>query len=205
MNKTKTCSKCGEVKLVDCFSKQKGSKGGLRNTCKSCDAEQSRKYYESNKAEVIERKRKYRKANPEKVAESSLKWRKANPEKVAETRRNWQRANPEKVAESSLKWRKANPEKERAKKLRRRARKAGAAGNCTVEQLKARFDYYGNKCYNCGSDEKLHADHRIPLSRGGSNHPANIIPLCRSCNSSKGTKTETEFKSQTQQETTHTH
>ena len=31
-------------------------------------------------------------------------------------------------------------------------------------------------------------DHVWPRSRGGDDHPNNLVPACRSCNSSKGTK-----------------
>jgi 5-methylcytosine-specific restriction endonuclease McrA len=40
----------------------------------------------------------------------------------------------------------------------------------------------------------LSIEHRIPLSRGGSNWPANLAPACKTCNSSKGTKTEKEYR-----------
>lgn len=229
--KTKKCTKCGEVKPVDCFGKAKAAKDGLNGPCKPCKAEQKRKWRKANPEKVAEHQRKWQKANKEKVAEYNRKWQKANKEEVAEQQRKYYEANKEKVAEQKRKYyianrdrfsahglmyREANKEKVaeqqrkwyndnlcrvKANNIRNRAGSANAAGTCTAEQLKARFDYYGNKCYNCGSDENLHADHRIPLSRGGSNHPANLIPLCQSCNCSKHTKTETEFKSQTQQET----
>ena len=42
------------------------------------------------------------------------------------------------------------------------------------------------RCQDCGSTERLHVDHIIPVSRGGPNHVANLRVLCRSCNLSKG-------------------
>ena len=233
--KTKQCSKCKEVKPVDCFSKRKSRKGGLQSYCKSCRAEYykanrekiaecSRKHYEANRGKLLEYKRNYSEENREKLLEYKRKYyeenreklleygrkyyeenkakfagygrkyREENADKIAEKDRKYREANPEKVAERKRKYREENPAKVKAYHHNRRASKANAAGTCSAEQLKARFDYYGNRCAVCGSDEKLHADHRIPLSRGGSNHPANFIPLCQSCNLSKGTKTEAEFK-----------
>lgn len=48
---------------------------------------------------------------------------------------------------------------------------------------------YNYSCLRCNKkDIELTIDHIIPLSKGGSNNIDNIQPLCRSCNSLKGTK-----------------
>lgn len=54
---------------------------------------------------------------------------------------------------------------------------------------------YGGKCAYCGdiSSDNMSIDHMIPRSRGGSNCESNLMPSCRSCNSTKGTKTVEEF------------
>lgn len=46
----------------------------------------------------------------------------------------------------------------------------------------------GGRCRKCGSSEKLHFDHVIPVSRGGANTVANIQLLCGACNRAKGAK-----------------
>jgi 5-methylcytosine-specific restriction protein A len=46
----------------------------------------------------------------------------------------------------------------------------------------------GYKCSYCGvsgSEAELEIDHIIPISKGGSNHLANLTTACRSCNQSK--------------------
>jgi 5-methylcytosine-specific restriction endonuclease McrA len=43
-------------------------------------------------------------------------------------------------------------------------------------------------CVYCGSEERLHVDHRIPVSRGGSNGFDNLVTACAPCNQSKGPK-----------------
>jgi 5-methylcytosine-specific restriction enzyme A len=43
-------------------------------------------------------------------------------------------------------------------------------------------------CHHCGDifDPKdLTLDHLMPLARGGSTHPSNCVPACRSCNQAK--------------------
>lgn len=42
-----------------------------------------------------------------------------------------------------------------------------------------------NRCQRCGSPEDLEIDHTIPISFGGTNHPANGLVLCKPCHLSK--------------------
>ena len=54
----------------------------------------------------------------------------------------------------------------------------------------------GFKCRYCGrklSRKSATPDHRIPLSRGGSNWIANIIPACLPCNQKKNMLTEVQY------------
>jgi 5-methylcytosine-specific restriction endonuclease McrA len=67
------------------------------------------------------------------------------------------------------------------------ARKMGAKGSCTEEQLLARLEMFGGLCYLCGKAGK-EVDHVIPLNKGGSDWPANLRPACRSCNAKKSDK-----------------
>ena len=52
------------------------------------------------------------------------------------------------------------------------------------------FDLYGEKCLKCGSNKNIQLDHIVPVVKGGSNDISNLQPLCKTCNTSKGTKTE---------------
>ena len=46
---------------------------------------------------------------------------------------------------------------------------------------------FGNRCAYCGaSDVPLEKDHRVPVSKSGSNDPDNLVPACKPCNVRKG-------------------
>lgn len=63
--------------------------------------------------------------------------------------------------------------------------------------LKTRF----GGCAKCGA-AKVEIDHIVPISLGGRNTIDNIQPLCRSCNSSKGTRI-IKYELPKMQQTTH--
>ena len=166
------CTKCGEVKAVSEFSKDARGRDGRRSWCKAC---------------LCAQQRAYREANPEKIRIYDKAYREANREKECAWQKAYREANREKIRIYDKAWREANPEKRCATRARRNARKNGAAGQATAEQRAARQDYYGGRCYICGAPAEA-MDHVIPLARGGSNWPANLRPICRSCNSMKGAK-----------------
>ena len=117
----------------------------------------------------------------------------ANREKERAQQAAHRAANPEKFRAWDAAYAKAHPEKRAAARARRRALKAGAAGTCTAEQWAARHAYYDGKCIYCGTTDNIQIEHRIPLSRGGTNWPSNLVPACGSCNRKKNTKTEKEY------------
>lgn len=79
----------------------------------------------------------------------------------------------------------------RFKCLERIARKKQAEGNHTIkewEELKNKYNFRCVHCFRKEPDIKLTEDHIIPLSKNGTNFISNIQPLCKSCNSKKGSK-----------------
>ncbi len=107
----KRCSKCGEVKGVDCFSRDKNKKDGLQCHCRKCRVENARRYREKNIEKVAEKNRRYREENREKLAEYALRYREENPEKMAEANRRYYEENREKLAEKNRRFREENREK----------------------------------------------------------------------------------------------
>lgn len=100
--------------------------------------------------------------------------------------------NPEKIKQYNKQYNKQyhkdNPEKFRLKEQRRMALKQGLPNTFTIKQWKSVKEYFNNKCAYCGEDKPLTQDHHIALSKGGEYTHNNIIPACKSCNSSKRDK-----------------
>jgi len=91
-------------------------------------------------------------------------------------------------------------------------------GQITLSKLVDRMEFHGWRCRYCGCDFQLkvircfgsgpgrprqyldfygielRVDHVIPVARGGSNWPANLVPACNSCNSKKHAKLVEEFR-----------
>ena len=144
---------------------------------------------EWRKREKIWRSR-YRQRHPQKDREYYLKI-KAHPAKYKKllTRISaWISRNKVKAKSWQKRWDANHPERRRQKNQKRRAVHAGASGSHELSQWLARVDLYGWRCFYCRcalSTKNLTMDHRIPLSRGGSHWPANLVPACKSCNSAK--------------------
>lgn len=71
---------------------------------------------------------------------------------------------------------------------RYRARKHGAKGAHTFAEWQARVHLFRWRCFHCAkrlTRKTVTKDHLVPLFRGGSENPTNLVPACKSCNSSK--------------------
>lgn len=196
----KACNKCGVMKPLSGFYKNKTAHGYF-TICKECVIERGRLYRKANYQKVQEYRKQYRKANKERIQEWRRRWYKANPDynriyweahldQEREATRRWRKENPDKVRERRRLYRKANPDKMREIKHRRRARKQNAPGKGFTEaEFTMLCEGYGNRCLCCGRDDiPLTRDHIVPLFGGGADEISNIQPLCHSCNARKGTK-----------------
>lgn len=209
---TKICRDCKRELPLESFHKNKGCKDGVRPECRECVHKKrieyyartreksqaySRNYYHENAEHVKSYVKKHAERNKLKNRERLKRWREANREKLLVDKRNDYMINKEKYAERSRQYQKQHPEYGRISHHRRRAQTKGVSGTFTAQQLLAKFDYFGWRCYLCHTSlsfKDLELDHRKPLALGGSNWIANIAPACQKCNQTKGNKTESEFR-----------
>jgi 5-methylcytosine-specific restriction endonuclease McrA len=158
-----------------------------------------------------EKTRRWRKANPEKVKEIGRRadkkryvikrkydkyWRNKNPKRVREYKLRDKEKHAERIRNYMIQWWKEHPEKRRIYEHNRKARKRENGGTLTFGELNEQFELQEGLCFYCGrllDDNSTHIDHRVPISRGGSNSIENIALSCPSCNLKKHTKTDIEF------------
>jgi 5-methylcytosine-specific restriction endonuclease McrA len=80
-------------------------------------------------------------------------------------------------------------------------RQARERGRHTAREWWALVVKVGRRCHYCGIEcsplkrpsQRITKDHRIPVSRGGSDAIENIVVACRGCNSEKSNMTEDEY------------
>lgn len=186
---TKFCTGCQTEKSADEFGTLASAPDLLRYACRPCEARRTRASQIKNPERVKAYSTKYQTANAEAIRERDRQKYWANREQELAKDRARRDRNPEVGRAAARRWAKANPDRRKVSEFRYRALEMGAAGKSTVEQIAARVAYYGWLCWLCrGPWVGKHVDHVIPLSKGGSNWPANLRPICRSCNTSKGNR-----------------
>lgn len=123
------------------------------------------------------------------------KWRENNADYVKQYSKEYETKNKEKRYEKNKIWSKNNLDKKREKQRKRRAISKQINENFSVSDEQIIMKIFGNKCFNCGSQEKLEIDHHYPLSKGNPLTLLNAVLLCESCNCSKKDKIPENFYS----------
>lgn len=176
----KTCSKCRVSKPHGMFQKRSASKDGLQAYCRDCNKQVSQEWREDN---------------PEYDKLYGKLYYTENRERILAESKKYYAENREQQIKNAKAWNRANPEKRRLYKRKRRAQIMNAPGTHTAEDLQ-RLRNTQKHCQVCRVDlstVEVHIDHKIPLSRGGSNDPDNLALLCSACNLSKSAKTPVEY------------
>lgn len=203
------CTQCGiEYPETEEFFRR-ANDHALRAQCRRCERAKFKVWQDTHKAERLEYWRQYHEdhkekeraytrqwnaEHPERAKENERRWRKANPKKKYEHAKAYVKAHPDRVRAYHRKWTKNNPGKVKAKADQYRAKKK-AGGKYTDEDVKRLYKAQKGKCYYCGKKvgKDYTIDHVIPLNRGGSNTPENIVIACRHCNCSKQDKLPHEW------------
>lgn len=75
-----------------------------------------------------------------------------------------------------------------------RRRRIPAVVKLRVLQRTAGRCWYCGRVLNVTGQQSNHIDHVLPVSKGGSNDPDNLVASCASCNTMKGDKTLAEYR-----------
>ncbi|MFV0916102.1 HNH endonuclease [Ralstonia pseudosolanacearum] len=221
----KCCTKCGASKSTSEFVKRKSSRDGLSSHCKACKSADSRRWYAENSDKKLAQNKAWAEANRERMKPYYAAYYQANREKYDELSAAWYRNNPEvnraqakrdywkhrekRLAAShayhatnlesirirSAEYRRANKEKMRALSRSYKARKKGAQGSHTGEDIKRLYVLQKGRCTCCRKrlEKGYHVDHIQALSKGGSNDWLNLQLLCPRCNIRKKDKDPLDF------------
>ena len=164
--------------------------------CKSCQRSKVLAYQSAHRTERNASREAWRKqtraANPELARQKDReRSRRLNQERLVQKREQFRLDNPDYWRQ----WQAANREKVREAWRQRRVRQIHAPGQHTLEQLQARAEYYGRVCWICRRAPATAIDHVLALCNGGADWPANLRPVCHSCNSAKAGWERTSKKS----------
>lgn len=110
-----------------------------------------------------------------------------------ELQKQYRASNPEKIrawGKASYHRRKWDIAFKRKRHIATKTRRV-ATGHCPAATWLQRVKFYGWCCAYCSirlTPKTVTVDHVIPLSRGGTNWPANLVPSCAHCNKVKHNK-----------------
>lgn len=165
MIETKKCTKCGLVKPLEDFHKDKRTKrDGRQASCRECVAKQKRAYREANKPAFAERDRAYREANKAAIAERKRAYREANKAAIAERDRAYYEANKDAIAE------------------RNRARRMGRAARTDEEIAEEQARLRENGMKQCRKCREILALSKFSAARC---NPDGLCHECRHCDAAR--------------------
>ena len=183
----KQCSSCPRIlpATAEFFHRQHANKDNLCSLCKKCKSESDRKYRTENHEAILAGKKRYRQERAEALSTKQRAYYLEHQVERLSYKQNYNQTENGIIAK-------------RADAHNRRARRKKAPGKHTTAQLREQFQSQEGKCYYCQcklqhARDSWHADHVVPLSRGGSNDISNIVITCPPCNRAKHDKLPHEW------------
>lgn len=181
------------------------------------DAREKRKtylkeYYKSNREQILQQMKEFREENKELISERKKKYYYDNHEKIAEINRiagkkyrakktpgyvtkiakylEYSKTEEGKQRSRILQRKRyaENPEKYRNKLNEARAKKRNLRYDFTDSDWALSKKHFDDRCAYCGDESQLQREHFFSANSGGGYTKDNIIPACKSCNSSKRDK-----------------
>jgi hypothetical protein len=181
--KNKKCSKCGEVKEVGEYNKNKSKKDGLGSECRYCAKCNDKNYRENNKDKISKKHSNWRKNNYQHYNKYNKEYRKNNKYKIAKKNYDWRKNNKEYFRE----YRESNKSKYSHYTAMRKAKKKDLTPPLTTydkERIEAL--YAEAKRLEKETGAPYHVDHVWPINKGGVHHWCNleVIPAAKNLSKS---------------------
>jgi hypothetical protein len=203
----KKCNKCGEIKDVCNFTKDKNRPDGLFVYCKECKKIAAKKEYEKNKLRILNYQREYYLENTNKIKTRVLDYAKKNKKTIKEKVKIYYQNNINNRLSYAKQYRENNKEKRNAYETNRKKtdiiyklkhlvrnrinkflvlkkfnkkNKAFEIIGCTPQELKNYLEqkFIGDMCWD--NQGKWHIDHKIPLS--SASNEEELYKLCHFTN-----------------------
>jgi 5-methylcytosine-specific restriction endonuclease McrA len=172
---------------------------GYRTSCVVCAADTHRRNPHVRRAAA----KASRVKDPARARAYGKAWYAENRESQCAKRKEYRAARTDQIREQVGRWQRTVAGKRRIAEAQFRRLQILLSMPCTVtdEYLVRLLEHCENKCPSCGVDftntrgaAQQCWDHDVPISRGGADANENMIPLCRSCNSSKRQQTFEQWK-----------
>ena len=181
----KVCTVCNVDKPLSAY--YLCGNGGYRSYCISCANARASEYNLRNRMSLVSKKRRYNQMHKSRIDAYNHSYYLAHSDEAKERTKKWVSENPEQAKDNSV-----------IAGGRSRSIRNGVPATYTRREwvfCREWFSVDGHvQCAYCGKKiERATQDHVVPLSHGGEYAIHNIVPACRSCNSSKGNRNMEEW------------
>jgi 5-methylcytosine-specific restriction endonuclease McrA len=192
MEQSKACSRCKQILPYEAFNKKASTPTGYNSACRECANAMKRDMSPKQRERKNAKNRKYRAENREAVKLTNRKQYLNKREERIAAAILWIENNRE--LHSLYQRRNAHKHRERnAGYARARRAKLKLNGTYAISLQEVR-NLISKPCFYCGKIGKSTIDHVIPIELGGVDGIGNLVPACKSCNSSKSDLTIMQWR-----------
>src|SRR6266705_5616843 len=209
----KQCSSCKQFfpATPQFFSRCKGHKDGLQSLCKPCTKEYKKQHYQANKERISKKQKAYGATHKEQQRKRMERYMVTHREDYLAYHKEYYIDRRDQTLEQMKQHYVMHNERIRARVRRYektpqgrrvarahwhryRAQKKASIGTYTAQDIYEQHERQKGRCYWCHKKlVEYHIDHVIPLSRGGSNAPDNLVLACPTCNMRKAARLPSEW------------
>ena len=144
-----------------------------------------REYRQRNKSVIAQRARESRQKHADTCRKQRIKYYAEHREDKLEYGKVYYLKNKESINLKNRIYRSENRELCNILGMRYRSKKKQLPSTLTAEQWNKAKNHFNNRCAYCNGELPLTREHFLPVNKDGEFTHNNIIPACKSCNSSK--------------------